>query len=559
MKKSILAAALLFLMGSAFCQNTLPFTKGINMLTYFETWTEDELPNMNKHDEADFACLKSMGVDVIRLPVQFDFLMEPVNTGTINELALERLDQVCDWAEKYQIYLVIDNHSFNAPEYGRNPPSLEQYQEHLEAVWSQVAPRYNNRSKYIIYEILNEPKLKENTDSKWYKVQQSIIDTIRKYDPTRDIVVTGASSYVDTLLKIKPYKDPNLIYTLHYYEPHIFTHQGASWCGPEYTDLEGLPFPYDRKRLPKLKGKAKNSFIQDYIQNRYSTEGTVKYINSSIKKAADWAKKNNIRVWCGEMGANVWINSTDRLAWINATRTALEDNNIPYCIWGIDGGFGFLESESSRLIFPDDIDTVALEAYGFSKPEPDLAEKASLNINVQKPYLVFDGIAGKWVSKETWGNIKVTKADEAHNYCLTVSYPNESNGCRFTLPNKIASKIAENTQAFSVSFAVKFTDKNQQFNLCLRDSDKGAEALPWSKGYTIKASDYKVGEWVTVEIPISDFSDIYGAFSDVTKKYYDSPCDFNWSRFEALYFNFDNFGGKNTGTIYIDDIVIKKK
>ena len=544
---------------AAFAQNRLPFTKGIDMLTYFETWNEGELPNMNKYDEADFACLKSMGIDVIRLPVHFDLLMEPVDTGTINELVLERLDQVCDWAEKYQIYLVIDNHSFNTPEYNNNPPSLEKFQDHLEAVWSQVAPRYNSRSEYIIYEILNEPVLRENTDSKWYKVQQSIIDTIRKYDPTRDIVVTAGVSYVDTLVKMKPYKDPNLIYTFHYYEPHIFTHQGATWCGPEYTDLEGLPFPYDRKRLPKLKGNAKNSFIQDYIQNRYSTEGTVKYINSSIKKAAAWAKKNKVRVWCGEIGAKTWINTEDRLAWINATVAALKENNIPYCIWGIDGSDGFLTSEKPGLVFPDDIDIVALEAYGFSMPDPDLAKKTSLNIDLQKPYLLYDGLTGKSVSKETWGNIKETKADEAHDYCLKVSYPNQNNGCKLIIPNKITSKVAENSSAFSVSFAVKFTDKNQKFNLCLRDSDKGIEGLPWRKGYEIKASDYKVGEWVTVEIPISKFTDFYGVYSNVTNTYYDLACQFEWARFETVYFDFDDFEYRNVGDIYIDDIVLKKK
>ena len=558
MKKTFFTLSLLFLMGSAFCQNSLPFTKGINMLTYFETWNEGELPNLNKYNEADFACLKSMGIDVIRLPVHFDLLMEPVDTGTINELVLERLDQVCDWAEKYQIYLIIDNHSFNTPEYNNNPPTIEKFQEHLEAVWSQVAPRYNNRSKYIIYEILNEPVLR-NTDSKWYKVQQNIIDTIRQYDVDRDIVVTGAISYVDTLVKLKPYKDPNLIYTFHYYEPHIFTHQGATWCGPEYTDLEGLPFPYDRKRLPKLKGKAKNSFIQDYIQNRYSTEGTVKFINSSIKKAAAWGKKNNVRVWCGEMGAKTWINSTDRLAWINATRSALEENNIPYCIWGIDGSDGFLTSEKAGLVFPDDIDIVALEAYGFSMPDPDLAKKASLTINLQKPYLVYDGLTGKSVSKESWGNIRETKDDEAHNYCMTVSYPNQQNGCKLILPGKISSKIAENPSAFSVSFAVKFTDKNQVFNLCLRDSDKGEEGLPWKKGYTIKASDYKVNEWITVEIPISKFTDFYGVYSNVSDKYYDIPCQFEWSRLETLYLDFDDFEHRNFGELSVDDVVIKMK
>ena len=48
------------------------------MLTFFETWNKGELPNLNKHDEADFACLKSMGVEAIRLPIHIELFMEPM-------------------------------------------------------------------------------------------------------------------------------------------------------------------------------------------------------------------------------------------------------------------------------------------------------------------------------------------------------------------------------------------------------------------------------------------------------------------------------------------------
>ena len=286
MKRIILTIALLLLTASAFCQNNLPFSKGINMLTYFESWDKGVLPNLNKHDEADFACLKDMGVEVIRLPVHFDNLMEPYATGKIYDIIFEKLDLVCDWAEKYQIYLVIDNHSFNSEEEDNNPPSAQFYKEHLESVWAQVADRYKDRSQYIIYEIINEPKGKGDVKQKWVSVQQEIIDLIRSYDPYRDIVVTSADfSSIDTLVKMKPYKDPNLIYTFHFYEPFIFTHQGATWVGKEMMDLEGLPFPYDRKKLPKLRGNAKNSWVQWQIENEYYQTGTEKFINNRIKKA----------------------------------------------------------------------------------------------------------------------------------------------------------------------------------------------------------------------------------------------------------------------------------
>ena len=75
--------------------------------------------------------------------------------------------------------------------------------------------------------------------------------------------------------------------------------------------MKGLPFPYDKSRVPKLNNNFKE-WVRSYIKNEYPKEGTVKYINDRIKKVASWAKKNNVRIWDGEMGAAVWINPTGR-------------------------------------------------------------------------------------------------------------------------------------------------------------------------------------------------------------------------------------------------------
>lgn len=558
MKRILLTIALLLLTASAFCQNNLPFSKGINMLTYFESWDKGVLPNLNKHDEADFACLKDMGVEVIRLPVHFDNLMEPYATGKIYDIIFEKLDLVCDWAEKYQIYLVIDNHSFNSEEEDNNPPSAQFYKEHLESVWAQVADRYKDRSQYIIYEIINEPKGKGDVKQKWVSVQQEIIDLIRSYDPYRDIVVTSADfSSIDTLVKMKPYKDPNLIYTFHFYEPFIFTHQGATWVGKEMMDLEGLPFPYDRKKLPKLRGNAKNSWVQWQIENEYYQTGTEKFINNRIKKAADWAKKNKVRIWCGEMGAKTWINSEDRLVWINATRNALIKNEVPYCCWGLDGSDGFLVSDKAGFIFPDDIDKDALKAYGFTMPDKKLSEKTGINITSQKPYLAYDGLLGKGCGKTCWGNINEIPKNKSNDYCFSISYPGKQNGFKINLPNKISGILGKDPQSFSVSLSVKFTDKSQEFNLNLSDADEGAELPPWNITVKIKASDYKIGEWITVEIPFSRFTES-GAWSEKANKWFEPQGKYDWSRLCCIYFDFDDFDNKKAGTIYIDDIVIKK-
>ncbi len=527
----------------------LPFTKGVNMTDWFGTGT-DGLPDLNKYDEADFACLKSMGVDVIRLPILFEFQMEPINTGKVNDVVLEKLDQVCDWAEKYQIYLVIDDHSFGAIEIQNTIPP-ETYETHLKALWPQLVQRYKNRSEYIIYEIKNEPP--KNLLDCWDKIQREILAIIRQYDTKHTVVVTCANfDSLDDLVNMKPYEDPNLIYAFHFYEPGPFTNQGTH--GPA-QDVKYLPFPYDKSRMPEL-NPSLGWFGKIEIEEKYPQQGTVKYINAQIKKVASWAKKNNVRVWAGEIGAAARSMPVDRLVWMNTTVAALNEYNIPYCTWGIDFDFGFLKTEDLSLIFPDDIDRYALEAYGFKMPDESLVANANLELKAfpQKPYVVYDGLAAKGTSTKSMFNVKSATTDDSHKLCAKVSYPVQSSNFLLTLPKKVLSKVIENHNAYSISFAVKFTSAKQEFRLNLADSDEEG-FLPWNLGFTIKASDYKVGEWVTVEIPLSNFKES-GAWSSKENKWIDPRGEFDWNRFKTLHFDFDDWENRNTGDIYLDDIVI---
>lgn len=577
LKRILFASVLIFLMPSLFAQKAdLPFTKGVNLLKWFEIWEEwnkDELPPLNKYDEDDFACLKDMGVDIIRVPIHFDILMEPHYTGKILDLVLDKLDQACDWAEKYQIYLVIDNHSFNSTAQYNNPPSIKEYQKSMEAVWTQLAQRYKNRSEYIIYEIMNEPMGQQEYLDNWVTVQQNIIKLIRKYDQKHTIVAASAYwSSIDELIKMKPYKDPNIIYTIHFYEPLLFSHQGSNWMAGAggFEDIY-IPFPYEESHLPKYKGKELtwkelrqeasklDSWMKDAL-DKYPTEGREEDVKRRIKSVADWAKKNKVNVWAGEMGIMDTADRADRLAWLKMVRETFEENKIPYCVWGIDDEFGFLKKGSAQR-FPEDIDREILEAEGFTMPDAAAVAKASRSMNEfpQKPYLVYDGICGKKTVIDIVNCERAAK-DAEQGYCIKVPHVAEKSLlCKFILPKIIASKMGEYNKSLEISFSVKFTDKNQNFNLYLQDSDEGEKNLPWKKGYTIKATDYPLNEWVKISIPLSNFKNTRGTWSDKSGKWYDLDSKFEWSRFEKLYFDFEDWDNSKEGDIYLDDIVIKKK
>ena len=567
-----LIAFLLLLTGFAFAQNSLPFTKGVNLRDYFTTWDSSKLPDMYRYDEADFVCMKSMGIDVIRLVTSFDYQMEPEDTGKIREEVLKKLDEVCDLAEKHQIYLIIDNHSFGT-RWDLDTTTPKVIEEHLTSLWSQLAPRYKDRSEYIIYEIQNEPGFRTGSD--WNKIQQRMIDLIRTYDTKHAIIVSPQNfSAIDDLLKLKPYKDPNLIYTIHFYEPAVFCHQGEDIAGEGSRNLLDLAFPYDKNKLPKYQGKTVESWeellkIEEKTGSwfywglqTYPKEGNVKFINDRIKKAAAWAKKNKVRLFCGEIGSGVTTRLSYRAAWNKAVSDTLKEYNIPYCTWGLDYGCGFLDFgdtgiEEAGCIFPDDINKELVESYGFSMPDADSVANTTFNSFPQKQYIVFDGICGKNISFNQFGNIELINEDDLHGYCLKVKYTGQS-GTVFFPPKKIISAFAANREALCISFSVKFTDKNQTLVLHLNDTDEGSELPPWQNTYTVKASDYKTDQWVTVGIPVSKFKES-GAWSSKVNQWFDPQGKFDWFRFEGIVFEIKSENDITNGDVYIDDIVIKKK
>jgi aryl-phospho-beta-D-glucosidase BglC (GH1 family) len=115
--------------------------------------------------------------------------------------------------------------------------------EHLVGLWRRVGTHCAARDPAGIFlEILNEP---DGIDPRrWAAIQLRVATAIREAAPRNTIIATGpnGSSIVD-LLTQSPHKDRNVIYNFHFYEPHEFTHQGASWVVPWWRYTLGIPYP----------------------------------------------------------------------------------------------------------------------------------------------------------------------------------------------------------------------------------------------------------------------------------------------------------------------------
>ncbi len=250
-----------------------PFTRGVNLTNWFQSGSARQI-QFTKYTKQDFVRIKDLGCNVIRSPINLHFMTNGAPDYTVDPIFFDFMDQVVDWAEELQIHLLLDNHTFDPN--ANTDPSVEGI---LLKIWPQLADHFKNRSNYLYYEILNEPH--GITTSVWCQIQQKVINAIRAVD-TRHTIIVGASGYnsYNELKNMPVYTDNNLIYTFHFYDPFMFTHQGATWTN-YMQDLAGIPFPYDAARMPATPISAKGTWVESSLNN-YKNDGTVVKVQQLI-------------------------------------------------------------------------------------------------------------------------------------------------------------------------------------------------------------------------------------------------------------------------------------
>jgi endoglucanase len=108
----------------------------------------------------------------------------------------------------------------------------------VAAYWKSIALNFK---KYppdkLFFEVYNEPHasaagITSPNYSWWQPVQERLIAAIREATSAHYIIAGGEGwNIIDGLLQLHPYNDSNVIYNFHFYDPFLFSHQGASWSG----------------------------------------------------------------------------------------------------------------------------------------------------------------------------------------------------------------------------------------------------------------------------------------------------------------------------------------
>ncbi len=543
----------LFAVPSLFAQTATPFHRGVNLTGWFQANSAQQIP-FTRYTKQDFEQIKSLGCDVIRLPINLHYMTNGAPNYTLDPLFLYFLDEAVNWAEELDLHLILDNHTFDpAVDTDPNVGAV------LNKVWLQMAQHFKNRSNLIYYEILNEPH--GISDSLWNAIQQSVVTTIRTVDDRHTIIVGGAEWNSYNRLALMPvYSDSNLIYTFHFYDPFLFTHQGASWTQPSLEPMSGMPFPFHAANMPPLPPSLEGTWVSGAYDN-YANEGTAAHLQALLDIAIQFREARQVPVFCGEMGVYMLnSNPDDRVFWYQTVSQYLNAHNIAWTTWDYHGGFGLFEPYSNGF-FDHDLNVPLLEALGFNVPtqSPFVLKPDSAGFFIYTDYVApkmfdasySDGIVN-FYSKDLPNN---------GNYCLHWSGASQYDVVAFDFrPDKDLTYLR--AQGYALDLLVRGDTPGSSFDLRFMDTDTDdPNDRPWRVVVTIDDSHAAWdGRWRHLHIPLSHFTES-GAWEDGV--WYNPQGLFDWTsidRFEivaeqgglqGVHFWFDNIQVTNLDTALV--------
>ena len=175
------------------------------------------------------------GFNVLRLPVSWGTHMD--ENYKVDPAWMARVHEVVDYAIDNDMFVILNTH--HEEWYFPTNEDKDQDIEQLTALWEQIAEEFKNYDERLIFEGVNEPRLR-GTGKEWTggdsesrevvnAYAKAFYDTVRASggnNDKRSLMITGyaASSSKNCLQQIvlPNYDDDHLIVSVHAYLPYSF-------------------------------------------------------------------------------------------------------------------------------------------------------------------------------------------------------------------------------------------------------------------------------------------------------------------------------------------------
>ena len=340
---------------------------GINLSAWFaqvydpKGYTKEHFQNWTT--SADIALIKSAGFDHVRLSVNPQPMMDAGHRRGGTEEYFGYLDAAVKMILDAGLAVEIDMHPDS--DFKARLAKEDDFVQRFADYWNMVAKHYASWDRdRLFFEILNEPEMRDAY--RWYGVEAKLTAAIRRGAPANTIIAAGARWDDDNdMVFLEPLADTNVIYVFHFYEPHIFTHQGATWGSYYWTFVKDLHYPSSPENAARVAAalpEARDRYeVIRYGQDHWDSSR----VEAEINQAAEWAKQHGVPLICNEFGVfRDFSDPQDRARWINDVRTTLEHHNIGWTMWDYSGNFGVATKKDGTAT----LDEITMRALGLTMP-----------------------------------------------------------------------------------------------------------------------------------------------------------------------------------------------
>jgi endoglucanase len=296
--------------------------------------------------EKMFADIAGAGFQTVRIPINFGAWANYERPYRWQDKqALKTADDFLKWALENNLNAIIDLHHVEFDGSVKGAAETDR----IVWLWTEIAGRYKNTNpEKVFFEIRNEPHDIPAED--WRRQAEAVIKAVRAVAPKHTLIV-GFHDWNSrrALIESKPFSDPNIIYTFHYYDPFLFTHQGATWSAEGLPDVKNVPFPHSKNIKIEIPESARGKWVEGLIKT-YHEDSRSEKMFKDLRAAKDWSIKNKVPIFLGEFGSFA-KNPTmeDRCRHAETVYTALGKLDIPSAWWEWDGGFNMFRKGTGEI------------------------------------------------------------------------------------------------------------------------------------------------------------------------------------------------------------------
>jgi endoglucanase len=200
----------------------------------------------NYFTDADAEYIHSLGLNLVRIPINYHLFEDDMNPRVIKESAFEHLDRVIGLCAKHQIYTIIDLHALpgfqNQHWHSDNPTHValfwkhKDFQDRAMNLWEVIAKRYKDQPWIAGYDLINEPA--DPTGKKVFSYYKRLYNAIRKVDPYHILFLEG-DRYAKDFSSFTEVWD-NVVYTNHDYARPGFGGEYPGYIDGMYINKDTL-------------------------------------------------------------------------------------------------------------------------------------------------------------------------------------------------------------------------------------------------------------------------------------------------------------------------------